>query len=31
MSAPASVIWQKNPALAWREIDDETMFPLEKH
>ena len=26
MSAPASVIWQKNPALAWREIDDETII-----
>jgi hypothetical protein len=25
MSAPASVTWQKNPALAWREIDDETI------
>jgi hypothetical protein len=26
MSAPASVFWQKNPALAWREIDDETVI-----
>ncbi|HYU22277.1 MAG TPA: PqqD family protein [Candidatus Dormibacteraeota bacterium] len=26
MSAPASVFWQKNPALAWREIDDETII-----
>jgi hypothetical protein len=26
MSAPASVTWQKNPALAWREIDDETVI-----
>jgi hypothetical protein len=26
MSAPASVSWQKNPALAWREIDDETVI-----
>ena len=26
MSAPASVSWQKNPALAWREIDDETII-----
>jgi hypothetical protein len=26
MSAPASVIWQKNPAVAWREIDDETII-----
>ena len=26
MSAPAAVIWQKNPALAWREIDDETII-----
>ena len=26
MSAPASVSWQKNPALAWREIDDDTVI-----
>ena len=26
MSSPASVFWQKNPALAWREIDDETVI-----
>jgi hypothetical protein len=26
MSTPASVSWQKNPALAWREIDDETVI-----
>jgi Coenzyme PQQ synthesis protein D (PqqD) len=26
MSSPASVSWQKNPALAWREIDDETVI-----
>jgi len=26
MSTPASVTWQKNPALAWREIDDETII-----
>jgi len=26
MSAPATVTWQKNPALAWREIDDETVI-----
>ena len=26
MSTPASVTWQKNPALAWREIDDETVI-----
>ena len=26
MSSPASVTWQKNPALAWREIDDETVI-----
>ena len=26
MSAPAAVFWQKNPALAWREIDDETII-----
>jgi hypothetical protein len=26
MSIPASVTWQKNPALAWREIDDETVI-----
>ena len=26
MSALAAVIWQKNPALAWREIDDETII-----
>jgi len=26
MSTPASVFWQKNPALAWREIDEETVI-----
>ena len=26
MSTPASATWQKNPALAWREIDDETVI-----
>ena len=26
MSTPAYVFWQKNPALAWREIDDETVI-----
>jgi hypothetical protein len=26
MSALAPVLWQKNPALAWREIDDETVI-----
>jgi hypothetical protein len=26
MNTPASVFWQKNPALAWREIDDETVI-----
>jgi hypothetical protein len=26
MSTPAAVFWQKNPALAWREIDDETVI-----
>ncbi len=26
MSTPATVTWQKNPALAWREIDDETVI-----
>jgi Coenzyme PQQ synthesis protein D (PqqD) len=26
MSAAPSVLWQKNPALAWREIDDETII-----
>jgi hypothetical protein len=26
MSSPAPVFWQKNPALAWREIDDETVI-----
>ena len=26
MSTPALVTWQKNPALAWREIDDETVI-----
>jgi len=26
MNAPAAVFWQKNPALAWREIDDETII-----
>jgi hypothetical protein len=26
MSAPTSISWQKNPALAWREIDDETVI-----
>ncbi len=25
MSTPAAVVWQKNPDLAWREIDDETV------
>jgi hypothetical protein len=26
MNTPAFVTWQKNPALAWREIDDETVI-----
>jgi Coenzyme PQQ synthesis protein D (PqqD) len=26
MSGPATVFWQKNPVLAWREIDDETII-----
>ena len=26
MSSPAAVVWQKNPDLAWREIDDETVI-----
>jgi len=26
MSTSPSVLWQKNPALAWREIDDETVI-----
>ena len=26
MSASASVSWQRNPALAWREIDNETVI-----
>jgi len=26
MSTPAAVFWQKNPALAWREIDGETVI-----
>jgi Coenzyme PQQ synthesis protein D (PqqD) len=26
MSSPGLVSWQKNPALAWREIDDETVI-----
>ncbi|OLD81116.1 MAG: hypothetical protein AUF67_09405 [Acidobacteria bacterium 13_1_20CM_58_21] len=26
MSTPAAVVWQKNPDLAWREIDDETVI-----
>jgi hypothetical protein len=26
MNTTASVSWQKNPALAWREIDDETVI-----
>jgi hypothetical protein len=26
MNTPASVFWQKNQALAWREIDDETVI-----
>jgi Coenzyme PQQ synthesis protein D (PqqD) len=26
MSSPGLVSWQKNPALAWREIDDETII-----
>ncbi len=26
MNTPAPVFWQKNPALAWREIDDETVI-----
>ena len=26
MSTSSAVLWQKNPALAWREIDDETVI-----
>ena len=26
MITPATVFWQKNPALAWREIDGETVI-----
>jgi len=26
MSTAPSVLWQKNPAVAWREIDDETVI-----
>jgi Coenzyme PQQ synthesis protein D (PqqD) len=26
MSTSSTVLWQKNPALAWREIDDETVI-----
>ena len=26
MSTPAAVVWQKNPGLAWREIDEETVI-----
>jgi len=26
MSTPSAVVWQKNPDLAWREIDDETVI-----
>ncbi|PYU61388.1 MAG: hypothetical protein DMG55_07870 [Acidobacteria bacterium] len=26
MGTPAAVVWQKNPDLAWREIDDETVI-----
>jgi hypothetical protein len=26
MSSVARVLWQKNPALAWREIDEETVI-----
>ena len=26
MITPAGVFWRKNPALAWREIDDETII-----
>jgi hypothetical protein len=26
MSTPNSTYWQKNPGLAWREIDDETVI-----
>jgi len=26
MNVAASGVWQKNPALAWREIDDETVI-----
>jgi Coenzyme PQQ synthesis protein D (PqqD) len=26
MNAAASGVWQKNPALAWREIDEETVI-----
>ena len=24
--SPSTVLWQKNPALAWREIDEETVI-----
>jgi len=26
MNSAAAVLWQKNPALAWREIDEETVI-----
>jgi hypothetical protein len=26
MSTSSALLWQKNPALAWREIDDETVI-----
>jgi hypothetical protein len=26
MSSAPSALWQKNPALAWREVDDETVI-----
>lgn len=26
MNVPAAGVWQKNPSLAWREIDDETII-----
>jgi len=26
MNVPAAEIWQKNPSLAWREIEDETII-----
>jgi hypothetical protein len=26
MTISSAVLWQKNPALAWREIDDETVI-----